>query len=253
MADARKVYQTVLTSASPPSVSLTGTSQLWWDWAEMEWLAKSSEMALQCIAQAAGVPSTSGVMLLRAKRALENAYKDSDQLHWKEREAWIKLRGLLELLQSSPTAALLIFDDYLLNDPVFANGGAAHESLMVASLLIIYHYGVTLRNPTPPAVLRERLEQAIETYPSNTVILGMFLEAEKGRGIWGGVRGLLGETTSAGLGKDKDVPRRVAEVWVATWERGRWEAEQERTRSGLAAAVDQERYAALLFVCAKIA
>lgn len=107
---------------------------------------------------------------------------------------------------------------------------------------MIYHHGVTLRNPTPPALLRERVEKAVDAYPSNTVILGMFLEAEKGRGVWGGVRALLGETTADGIGKDKDVPRRVAEVWVAGWEKGRWEAEKERTRSGLVAAVDNERY-----------
>jgi len=101
---------------------------------------------------------------------------------------------------------------------------------------------VTLRNPTPPSLLRDRLEKSIDVYPSNTVILGMFLEAEKGQAVWGRVRGLLGETTTDGLRKDKDVLRRAAEVWMASWEKGRWEAEKERTRSGLAAAVENERY-----------
>ncbi|KZP04494.1 hypothetical protein FIBSPDRAFT_843925 [Athelia psychrophila] len=241
LVDARKIYQTVLTSSPAPSLSRTGTSQLWWDWVEMEWLDKSSDVALRSIMRAVGVEGTSGVMILRAKLALEQAFKESEHLSWKEREAWVKLRGLLELLTSSPAAALLTFDEYLLNDRAYTEGGVAHESLMVASLLIIYHHGVTLRNPTPPAILRGRLETAIDLYPSNTVIVGMFLEAEKGRGVWGGVRGLLGETTADGLGKEKDVSRRVMEVWVASWEKGRWEAEKERTRSGLIAAVDQER------------
>ena len=56
----------------------------------------------------------------------------------------------------------------------------------------------------------------------------MFLEAEKGQAIWGRVRAMLGETAADGSGKEKGVARRVAEVWVAGWEKGRWEAEAER-------------------------
>ena len=89
--------------------------------------------------------------------------------------------------------------------------------------------------------LRERAERVIELYPSNTIVLGMFLEAQKGQTIWGRVKALFGEGTEAGM-QDKDLSRRVAEVWVASWEKGRWEAEQERTRGGLSAAVQSERY-----------
>lgn len=240
--DARKVYQTVLTTSLPPSPTRPGMSQLWWDWAEAEWLYGLPDVALQVILRAVQVDSTSGIMVLRAKRSLEERFNGSMEMPWKEREAWIKLRGMLELLTSSPAAALLIFDEYLLNDSHIAEGGIAHESLTVASLLLLYQHGVTLRNPTPPSLLRDRLEKAIEVYPSNSIILGMFLEAEKGQGVWGRIRGILGETTADGMGRDKDVPRRVAEVWVAGWEKGRWEAEKERTRSGLIAAVDNERY-----------
>jgi hypothetical protein len=208
----------------------------------MEWLAGKPEMALHAILRSVDVEGTTGIMVLRAKRNLEDAYKRSEKMSWKEREAWIKLRGLLELITSSPAATLLAFDEYLLNDDDIAEGTIAHESLLVASLLMIYHHGVTLRNPTPPSLLRDRLEKSIDVYPSNTVILGMFLEAEKGQAVWGRVRGLLGETTTDGLRKDKDVLRRAAEVWMASWEKGRWEAEKERTRSGLAAAVENERY-----------
>jgi hypothetical protein len=44
-----------------------------------------------------------------------------------------------------------------------------------------------------------------------------------------------------GSAKEKGVVRRVAEVWVAGWEKGRWEVEVERTRSGLWAAVESDR------------
>jgi hypothetical protein len=152
---------------------------------------------------------------------------------WKKREGWIKLRALLELLtDNGPSAALHVFDKHLLDTK-----GTSHESLTIACLFMLYHYSVTLRNPMPPSVLRERVREALEEYPSNSVILGLFLEGEKGRGVWGGVRSILGESG----GKMKDVARRIQEVWITGWERGRWTSEIERTRSGLAAAVESER------------
>lgn len=239
--DARKVYEAVLTT-SRSSATQAGSRQLWWDWAEMEWLAGKSEAALGVILRSVDVNGTAGIMILRAKRNLDNGYHSSKELPWKEQEAWVKLHGLLELITSTPAAMLLAFDGYILDDGNIALKTPPHEGLTVASLLMLYRHSVILRNPTPPSLLRDRLEKAIEVYPSNTIVFGLFLEAEKGQGVWGRVRGLLGETTADGVGKDKDVPRRVAEVWVASWEKGRWEAEKERTRSGLVAAVDNERY-----------
>ena len=235
--DARKVYQTVL--ASPPSVTCAGTSILWWDWAEMEWLSGASDAALRVILRAVNIEGSSGIMILRAKQSLEENYSASRGLGLKERERWLRLRGLLELLSSSAEAALVTLDDSLLNHDDFVEGSVAHESLLVASLLIIYHNGTTLRNPSPPSLLRDRLEAAVKIYPSNSIILAMFLETEKGQGVWGRVRGLLGESDKV----EKDVYRRVAEVWVgARWEKSRWETEREKIRSGLVAAVDNERF-----------
>ncbi|KAH7928477.1 DUF1740-domain-containing protein [Leucogyrophana mollusca] len=232
--DARKVYQTVLTaSPHPPTEAFVG--RLWADWIELEWLDGKSDAALQIILRSASVEGSSGMMVLRAKRNLEEIIAASTE-HWKDREAWVKTRALLELLTSSPVSALAVLD----SQP--ADGGEeARESLMVASLLMLYHHSVTLRNPTPPTVLRDRLQVAIEACPNNTIILGMFLEGEKGHGVWGRVRALLGQNTLDVGAKEKGVARRVAEVWVAGWEKGRWDSEIERTRSGLAAAVESER------------
>jgi hypothetical protein len=118
------------------------------------------------------------------------------------------------------------------------HGTVPHESLTMAALLFIFNYRVVLKNPMQPVLLRERAEQALEAYPSNSIIIGVFLEGEKGQGVWGKVRGMLG----AADGKFKDVARRMEEVWIAGWENGRWKAELERTRCGLAAAVEDERY-----------
>jgi hypothetical protein len=204
----------------------------------MEWLETKSEIAaLQVVLKSAGVQGGDSVTLLRAKRNLEDASRE--ERGWKEREAWVKCRALLELLTISPMAMLTYFDGYLLGDDPLP--GIAHESLSVAALLMLYRHSSVLRNPTPPAILRNRLERALEIYPSNSIILGMFLQGEKGQGVWGRVRNILGESTKDGLSTDKDVARRVADVWMAGWERGRWEGEVERTRSGLAAAVQNER------------
>ncbi|KIK82299.1 hypothetical protein PAXRUDRAFT_832295 [Paxillus rubicundulus Ve08.2h10] len=244
--DARKVYQTVLISTRhSPTQSFIG--RLWWDWAEMEWLNTDPDVTLRLVMRSGNVDGTGGMMILRAKRNLEDII-NATHGHWKDREAWVKLRALMELVtSSSPPAALTVFD----SQPAGGVGelACARESSMVASLVMLYNHSITLRSPTPPAVLRDRLRVAIKTYPSNMIILGMFLEAEKGYGVWGSVRGQLGQGVADGSAKEKGVVRRVAEVWVAGWEKGRWEVEVERTRSGLEAAVesDRTRYSAVIW------
>lgn len=232
-ADARKVYETVLL-ASPSITARPGTGQLWWDWAEMEWLAGQPDAALKIVLRCAEVEGSGGVVLLRAKRNLDDNANAVEEGH--AREPWIKLRALLELLTASgPDHALQIFDGYLSGLKV---GSTQHERLMVAEFILLYRHATVLKNPTPPGLLRGRVEKGIELYPSNSVLLGLFLEGEKGQGVWGKVRAMLGESGGA----EKDVLRRVEEVWIAGWDKLRWEAEVERTRRGLAAAVESERW-----------
>lgn len=243
--DARKVYQTVLI-ASKPTRTAAGFPILWWDWAELEWMNGNDEQAINIILRSVGLENTrSGVVVLRAKRGLEDtaealALSFHDETKMKEREAWIKLRALLEILTGKDVDSMLrIFDGYLHpKDPLDV---AHHESILTASLIMLYRYGFVLKNPMSPTVLRERASEALEAYPSNSIILGIFLEGEKGQGVWGRVRGMLGgaDTTA---GKVKNVARRVEEVWISGWEKGRWRSEIERTRSGLAGAVESERW-----------
>ncbi|KAJ7169756.1 NRDE-2, necessary for RNA interference-domain-containing protein [Mycena filopes] len=230
--DARKVYKTVLSTPSPPA--RPGIGQLWWDWAEMEWLEGKADAALKVILGSAGVEGSGGIVLLRAKRNLDDNADAAEE--GQEREPWVRLRALMELLSANePEQALQVFDSRLTTEKV---GTAPHESLVLSELLMLYRHGTVLRNPTPPALLRERVEKALGVYPSNSVLLGLFLEGEKGQGVWGKVRAMLGE----GGATEKGILRRAAEVWVAGWDRSRWEAEVERTRNGLAAAVDSERW-----------
>ena len=234
MDEARKIYQTILI-VSRLGITRPGEGQLWWNWAEMEWLEGGDEQTLKVILSSVGLeaPAT-GITILRTKRSLE-AMMASTKLssQWKEYEAWTKLRALLDLLTSQDlTAALAIFDEPLERE------SCLNESLITASLILLYFHSVILKKPTPPSILRERAGTAVELYPSNSIILGIFLEAERGQGIWGRVRSTLGNNA----GRIKDVARRAEEVWMAGWQEGRWQSEVERTRNGLAAAVEHERY-----------
>ncbi|KAJ7071152.1 NRDE-2, necessary for RNA interference-domain-containing protein, partial [Mycena amicta] len=211
-ADARKVYETVLLSGSRAEEA----AQLWYDWAELEWLEGGVDTCRKVILRSVGVEGSGGVALLRAKRILDDAINTTEG---PTLEAWIKLRAMLELLAGG------VFE---------GRRGSDGESLKVGELLMLYRYSMVLRNPMRPGLLRERVETAIQLYPDNSVLLGLFLESQRGQGMWGKVRSRLG-------GEDKSVLQRIQDVWIAGWEKGRWEAEMERTRSGLAAAVDNER------------
>ncbi|KAJ7225643.1 NRDE-2, necessary for RNA interference-domain-containing protein [Mycena pura] len=229
--DARKVYETVLTSN--PGPIRPGAGQLWYDWAEMEWLSGRVDAALKIILSCVGVESSGGVALLRSKRNLDNNLNAVDG---QARQPWVKLRALLELLAGAgPEHAVQVFENQL---SLQQAGSTEHESLILANLLMLYRYSAVLGNPMPPALLRERVERAVKLYPSNPVLLGLFLEGQRGQGMWGKVRAMLGE----GSGVEKGVLRRLEETWIAGWDKGRWEAELERTRSGLAAAMESERY-----------
>ncbi|KAF9455047.1 DUF1740-domain-containing protein [Macrolepiota fuliginosa MF-IS2] len=241
--DARKVYQTVLI-ASKPAQTTTGLPILWWDWAELEWMAGNDEQAINIVLRSIGLESaSSGAVVLRAKRGLEDSAEALkpfiyDEVKAKEREAWIKLRALLEIITGKDVASMLqVFDTYIQSRDC---PDVANESILTASLVLLYRYGFILKNPVPPTIIRERASEALELYPSNSVILGIFLESEKGQGVWGRVRRMLSDA-DMNVGKVKDVARRVEEVWVAGWEKGRWGSEIERTRSGLAGAVESER------------
>lgn len=233
--DARKVYQTILIS-NKSNHSQIQTSLVWWHWAEMEWLAGNDKAALNVVLRSGGVEGPqSGISVLRAKRSLEENSTAKNLIGWKQQEAWTKLRALLELLTGDePTGMLKVFDQYL--SPL-EESASSRESLMTACLLMLYWHRTTLKKPMPPSLLRDRAHAAFAEYPNNSIVLGILLESERGQGVWGRVRAMLGDSG----GKAKDVVRRIEEAWIAGWEKGRWLSEVDRTRNGLAAAVEHER------------
>ena len=65
--------------------------------------------------------------------------------------------------------------------------------MTVAACVMLYHYTVTLKATMQPAILRNRVQKVSRCTPENTVLLVLFLESEKGQGVWGRVRSLLDE------------------------------------------------------------
>ena len=230
--EVRKVYQTVLSSPASTRNRLSA-GPLWWDWAEMEWLANDTDAATSVVLRAAGVEGL-GVAILRGRRALEATAQEIPETLWKVREAWTRLGVLLELLTGHSLPSFL-------TAPLEA-GSVVQESMAVASLEMLYHHISTLKSPTRPAVLRERLEKAVELFPNNTILLGMFLEMQKGQGLWGRVRELGDVNTSCDIVDEKGISRRAVEIWLGGWEKGRWFWEVERIRGSLTSAIANERW-----------
>jgi hypothetical protein len=191
----------------------------------MEWLGGESSVAMGIILSAAGVHGNDGFAILRAKRELEDLANAHSR--WEERQTFVKLRALLELLVSKDARAMLaIFDSCL----------PAGERMTVASLVLLYQHSFVLKNPIQMSLLRERAEEALELYPGNSIIVGVFLEVERGQALWGRVRQRI-----FGDSQHTSVYRLLEQVWVANWEKTRWLAEAERTRGILRAAIDHER------------
>lgn len=204
----------------------------------MEWLLFRNDAALEVVMRAGGQARASGgIAVLRAKRRLDDLALQAVDSSCRDKICWLRLRILLELLTNGVPAAVTIAEAQLSQ---MREHSATHEALAVSSLLLIYHHTVTLGNAAPPAILRGLVQAVIQVYPTNSIILGIFLECEKGEGIWGRVRILLSEDAD-GSQIQKNLVRRVSEVWVAGWETGRWKGEVERTRSRLEAAVVSDK------------
>lgn len=244
--EARKVYIANLARGGARSASsqpAAGEAQMWWDWAQMEWLDGNGDASLKAIYTACVVETSGGVGILKVKRALDDRITQLPQGSQDpfDLRAWICLRALFELLTTgSVTAALSAFSQ----QGEHGRSDAGREALEIASLLLVYHHAHTLRVPCPPAVLRETAEAALQLYPENSVVLGVFLEAERGQSIWGRVRKLYGESTAA-AGRQKRLIRRLWDIWAAGRERGHYDG--ERVRQVLTAAAVQYRASPLLW------
>lgn len=237
--EARRVYETALDSVDAKT---RGAAELWWAWAEMEWLKGDDERARCVISMSTGSGNKATAMsMLRCKRTLDERIQG--HFHWKDREAWACLRALLDVLAGGVGAieeGMYVLQRYIKDANLQC---VQRESAWTKMLLLEWKHTALLHRQVRRGRVRQRvgdvLQQLQEEGTMNTAILGVFLEGEKGESVWGRVKALSAETE--GRIHEKGVVRRVWEIWLANWERGRWEKEKERVRTSLAIAVNEER------------
>ncbi|QRV90810.1 NRDE-2 (necessary for RNA interference) protein [Ceratobasidium sp. AG-Ba] len=241
--EARKIYRVNLAQTNLDK-RRPGELELWWDWAELEWLRDEVDSALQVLVIAVGVSDISSVDILRAKRAYDAALDHSASQDPAANIALVKLRALLELLTSGSLPGALAIFNRQLQSPQFLPYTTEHEALTLAATSTAFHHTRTLQRPCPPSVFREQATAAIKLYPGNTTLLGLFLESERGEKIWGRVRAavsdiVLHEDLKDDIKTEVSLTRVLWAVWVESWEHGHYEI--ERVRTVLTRAVNDHR------------
>jgi nuclear exosome regulator NRDE2 len=269
---ARKVYQACLLSPPPASSSwlfeanAADRMYMWWCWAEMEWLERRDDDAMRLLLSAVGIsmplsdpnPTSSSVSiqipLLRARKAYDRALMMSNAvapgttvatMNPKTYISVLNCFALLEILHTrSVSATLELYTQYQSSpaslEPAATSSATTRsrrfldETLTVSSSLLILHFTHTLRNVSPPALLRKHVSEAMRRYPGNSILLGVWLESERGEAVWGRVRSgvadvVLGQGVKEGRrGKGVSVTRVLWSVWVEKWERGVWDGRKAR-------------------------
>ena len=259
---ARKVYQTCLASpqdAVRPIIDWLSTTdshdkmKMWYSWAETEWLDGKDSVATRVLCSACGVPvhqldSDMRIPILRARQAYTRALSSSSILG----EVLVPLLNayaLLELLQTGDVPHILQLYAQQISDSSFLHDSGRlrsrlREAIVYSSANLVYHYTITLKNNCPPIHLRKYVTELMGEYPSNTLLLGVWLESERGEALWGRVRNgisdvILGGGEASGTMKTIGVPRWLWSLWVEKWERGAWDV--NRVRSMLRKAVEVPR------------
>ena len=257
---ASKVYETCL--ISKPTSSFMSSDQraserarMWLSWAEMQWIrgAHTSSARILCAAVDVTVPSDATdtrIALLRSRRAYDGALKTGD-VAIGVKACLVQCLALLELIHSHDvTRALAVYADYKSIIGASASDSRefriVDERLAVASALLTYHHIHTLKNVCRPIVLRQHVGSLVPDFPGNSLLLGVWLESERGEAIWGRVRTGIAETVLREGGSiARSTTSRISmarwawAVWVETWERSAWHA--ERARNVLRRALENTR------------
>lgn len=218
-----KVYDMAV-SIDPQSSSLPLLTA---DAVEYYWFSGEEPKGRQLLAQFLGVnPSLGGINLLRAKKELDSRVS-MYEVFSSQWEACFRLRFFLELGSGTLQDALRIADLELSSVPA---ASSVHESLTTWLCLTLFNLAQSKGMIIPPAILAEHTSFAMKQYPNNTIILGLFLESERGQGIWGRVRGLLDETENPTLILSQSISRIAWEVWAEGWSHGPWQSERVRAK-----------------------
>jgi hypothetical protein len=189
----------------------------------------------------------SGLNLLRARRALEakiSQYTVADR-QW---NACLRVQFFVELASSNIEEAALILEKYLegIRDSL-----ESHESMITWLCVTLYEIAQLRGSMVPPSLVTSKVTSALKQYPQNTILLGLFLECERGFGIWGNVRKLL-DAGWPPLGSEKIINKSLTkfcwDIWAEGWGYGPWDT--ERVRSKLEWATTVSRFVNFDFVAA---
>lgn len=234
--EAAKIYNMSL-SIDPQSSELP---LLVADGVEFFWLRDEQVQAQSLLTKYLGIQGVlSGLNLLRARKNLDarmSDYKEAD----KQWEAYIRLRFFVELASTKMEDCISVIDSLLARPHVTRQ---THEVISMWLCLTIFSIARLPGSMTPPTLVRDRVSISLELYPHNTVFLGLFLECERGYGIWGRVRNLLDSRyqSDSAIGGDKISLLRVTwDIWAENWGYGPWET--ERVRNKLENAVNTAGY-----------
>jgi hypothetical protein len=200
------------------------------DGVEFFWLRDERVQAQSLLTNYLGIQGVlSGLNLLRARKDLDARMSDYEQAD-KQWEACIRLRFFVELASSKMEECISLIDS-LLSGPHVSR--QTHERIITWLHLTIFSIARLPGSMTPPTLVRDRVSISLALYPRNTVLLGLFLECERGYGIWGRVRNLLdsGYQSDSTIGGDKISLLRVSwDIWAANWGYGPWETERVRNK-----------------------
>lgn len=230
IAEANKIYSMALILG----VELSSKMGLTADAVEYFWLQDNRIQAERILADACGIKGPfQGTNLLRARKALESSISSSLQSSYTW-EASIRLRFFLDFSASTLETAISTVISSLANVPT---SEPAHESLTTWLCLTIFQLSQLPGIIVPQSTLANQVSAALKSHHENTILLGLFLECERGRGIWGKVRSLLDDDDSfmsTVLLSPKSLSRIAWEVWAEGWGYGPWEKERVRAKLGLA-------------------
>lgn len=200
------------------------------DGVEFFWFREEQSQAQVLLANYLGIQGAlAGLNLLRARKGLDaklSHYEEAD----KQWEACVRLRFFLELGATTPRECISTIDSLVAENNT---SESTHERVSMWLCLTLFSISHLPGAAIPPTLVRGRVSVAVAQYPDNTVLLGLFLECERGYGIWGRVRSLLDsshQSTSSTLDERASLSRIAWEVWAESWSYGPWEAERVRNK-----------------------
>lgn len=155
--------------------------------------------------------------------------------------ALANMGALLEILSGGDVATALTW--YQLLPGLDASRGdhvpRLQESIAIASSRLLFYHVKTLHAQVPPALLRDHTRSVIDCFPDNSILLGTWLESERGETVWGRVRQALSQKILKATTEGLSPTTACWGVWHETRDVSHWEV--ERARALLKRTLDGDR------------